>query len=784
MHKVVSLFLTFILLSQPVLAYPAMGAANPLLNLPTPQLLPPTIFGTNLTYDIHGNLIRSTDALGNTTQFTYNLMNRLIQVIYPDNSRAVRIYDPVGNLVVFIDANNQITKYSYDMANRLIEITDALGNITRYGYDTEGNRLSATDANNVNTQYLYDSLNRLRMAFDPLGRLTAFNYDPAGNLVLKVDPSGNVIQYTYDALNRLVRKQYPDSTEETFAYDARGNMLSCANLDISYNFAYNALGRLISATDSNNRALAYEYDPVGNKIRMTTPEGKSVNYNYDPLNRLASLTDIHGKATTYTYDSLGRRTKITLPNSTTASYAYDSLNRLLSLVNKTGSGSTISSYAYTYDNAGNRLTRQEPHLKTTYAYDVLYQLTQASFSRIRQDERHCDIEDGHGDDEEDSDEEEGYHFRKHEPREHIVEGYTYDAVGNRLTALKDTYTYDIANQLLTNKRYGYEYDRNGNLKKKTELSEDGTPKTYTYSYDYENRLKEVLIEGRFKTKTVTFAYDPLGRRIKKSVKTTEHRRTHSKSTTYVYDSEDIILEYLSNDTSRFGRDEVVRFTHGPGLDEPISMERRNKLYYYHFDGLGSVTELTNSRQRTVSRLDYDSFGIPRHYGTLLKNPYAYTGREYDPEIGLYYYRNRYYDPAIGRFITQDPLGMVDGPNLYTYVNNNPVNWVDPWGWCKDKEDIKRNILKDIWRSHLQWHKNLRKSFAEAGPYGQGGPYVALAGAEIISLGTTLSGAGLTAIAGGGISGVIAGGGWVIIGAEVIWIGVDVMSGYIDSLKER
>jgi RHS repeat-associated protein len=203
-------------------------------------------------------------------------------------------------------------------------------------------------------------------------------------------------------------------------------------------------------------------------------------------------------------------------------------------------------------------------------------------------------------------------------------------------------------------------------------------KSVNYNYDPLNRLASLTdIHGE----ATTFTYDPLGRRIKKSVKTTEHRRTNSKTSTYVYDSEDIILEYLSNDTSRFGRDEVVRFTHGPGLDEPISMERKNRLYYYHFDGLGSVTELTNSRQRTVSRLDYDSFGIPRHYGTLTKNPYAYTGREYDPEIGLYYYRNRYYDPRIGRFITQDPLGMVDGPNLYTYVNNNPVNWVDPWGLC-------------------------------------------------------------------------------------------------------
>ncbi len=57
----------------------------------------------------------------------------------------------------------------------------------------------------------------------------------------------------------------------------------------------------------------------------------------------------------------------------------------------------------------------------------------------------------------------------------------------------------------------------------------------------------------------------------------------------------------------------------------------------------------------------------------------FTGRELDPETGLYYYRSRYYAPQTGRFTTADPIGLFGGPNLYSYVNNNPVNWIDPWG---------------------------------------------------------------------------------------------------------
>jgi RHS repeat-associated protein len=58
---------------------------------------------------------------------------------------------------------------------------------------------------------------------------------------------------------------------------------------------------------------------------------------------------------------------------------------------------------------------------------------------------------------------------------------------------------------------------------------------------------------------------------------------------------------------------------------------------------------------------------------------AFTGREWDPETGLYYYRARYYDPKVGRFLSKDPVGFAAGPNYYTYVLDNPVNRVDPSG---------------------------------------------------------------------------------------------------------
>jgi RHS repeat-associated protein len=133
-----------------------------------------------------------------------------------------------------------------------------------------------------------------------------------------------------------------------------------------------------------------------------------------------------------------------------------------------------------------------------------------------------------------------------------------------------------------------------------------------------------------------------------------------------------------------------KFIYGPGLDEPICLvevAENNAVYYYHFDGLGSVVALSDVNSVLVERYTYDVFGRPAirdANGTEIAesafaNPYLFTGRAYDAETGLYYYRARYYDYATARFLQPDPMGYTTELNLYTYCGNGPVVRTDPLG---------------------------------------------------------------------------------------------------------
>jgi len=145
------------------------------------------------------------------------------------------------------------------------------------------------------------------------------------------------------------------------------------------------------------------------------------------------------------------------------------------------------------------------------------------------------------------------------------------------------------------------------------------------------------------------------------------------ATDNLYDGMNVIEEVDA------GGNQVARYTHNLGVDDPLSEARAGTISLYQADALGSITSLSSSMGTLSNTYTYDSFGhLTASSGTVI-NPFQYTGRDFDAETGLYYYRARYYDSSIGRFINEDPIKFAGSSDFYAYTQNRPINAKDPTG---------------------------------------------------------------------------------------------------------
>src|SRR5438309_5310835 len=139
--------------------------------------------------------------------------------------------------------------------------------------------------------------------------------------------------------------------------------------------------------------------------------------------------------------------------------------------------------------------------------------------------------------------------------------------------------------------------------------------------------------------TVSFKYDAFGRRI--------HKYSSSGTSVLAYDGDNLIEETNSSGAV------VARYSRGLNIDEPLAMLRSSTTSFYQADGLGSITSLSSGAGALALTYTFNSFGKQTASTGSLVNSFQYTGRESDPETGLYYYRARYYDPNAGRFLRED-----------------------------------------------------------------------------------------------------------------------------------
>ena len=337
-----------------------------------------------------------------------------------------------------------------------------------------------------------------------------------------------------------------------------------------------------------------------------------------------------------------------------------------------------------------------------------------------------------------------------------LESFTYDPVGNRVNSNQNgASTFNIANQLLEDADFTYQYDNNGNLTLKTPK----IPGPFTsYEYDAENKLVRVVTNGT----TANYKYDGLGRRVEKEV-----TNVGTTVTRYIYDNEDILLELDGSNNI------TARYTHGPGIDEPLVLEKAGASFFYHADGLGSITEITDSSGVLKQQYAYSSFGkIESQLDANFIQPYTFTSREFDPETGLYHYRRRTYNPHTGTFPQEDPIGFAGGNiNLYSYVRNNPVGHRDPFG-LQATDSGTCGVPNPNAPTNPEPQKPQPQSCFNNNPRGSYGillGFTAAAAAEAIHVGELLIHGGLVAAATGGPVGIA-------VGIPVAVLGVGIAAG--------
>jgi RHS repeat-associated protein len=256
--------------------------------------------------------------------------------------------------------------------------------------------------------------------------------------------------------------------------------------------------------------------------------------------------------------------------------------------------------------------------------------------------------------------------------------YAYDAVGNRTYETTDTgnttYTYTLNTNKLASamgeKTFNFSYDNNGN----TTIENNKQ-----YIYDFNQRLTRVTEDGITKNE---YVYNGKGQRVKKWVS------NGNQCTIFHYDQNGLLIaESTSTGTI------TAEYVYING--QPLAKIENNNVYYYHNDHLGTPMLMTNSSGNIVWQGEFKPFGEPVSVTSSITNNLRFPGQYYESETGLHRNYFRDYMPELGRYIEADPIGLDGGINMYVYVGNNPVNFVDPMGLCpkNNKQQCIQNFLK-------------------------------------------------------------------------------------------
>lgn len=658
------------------------------------------ITGRSVTYDAFGRTTSSTDARTGTV--TYNG--------YREN----------GGLISMTDAGSRTTSYSYDKMGRTVQVdapdtvdsnSNTLSNITYTSYYPTG-QVKATWGDQTYARFnVYDSLNRLvelrtyqnlAHGTEPTSATTGYAstgwiYDGQRGWLVEKNYDGETDNgttdpdYSYTAAGRLLTRTWERGVTTTYSYEngmLAGTDYSDSTPDVTYTYdTYGRVATVTQGTGATQNVHTYGYD-------ATTLQLDSETVSYDNGSHVRTL-DRH-------YDSLLRPAGYELKNGTTAetasSYGYDAAGRLYQvgtsyplpaspeftygyLAESGGMVETVTGPAHTvtntYESDRNVLAQKKNEDKSgtpvtvshfTYAVNALGQRTSqttagsafsSSFVRsFGYDAKGQAVKDDHS------------------VTDAFDRAYGFDGIGNRTSATEDTttvnYSANSKNQYSTIGSDNYVHDADGNL------IQDVLNK---YVYDAENRLVEVT--DLDDVALGMYEYDYLSRRIKRT-KTVGGTATWL----YVYDGWNPLVEYTQgtyainvNKRYTWGKDLSGGMQGAGGVGGLLSLSFGGNTYYPTYDGNGNVSEYLNSSGSVVAHYEYDAFGK-----TVVANGsmhtlfgHRFSTKRLNSETGHYYYGYRYYAPETGRWINRDPIEEDGGYNLYGFVDNNGVSYIDILG---------------------------------------------------------------------------------------------------------
>lgn len=525
-----------------------------------PDKLIETFALATYAYEANGNMIRQTNAVGDSMYFEYE-GNLMVKETWRDGMNWFFRYDgkKIGARCIHTWGDGNIYNHKLTFLDGLTKVENSLGHVTEY-YHKDGLVYKQIDPNGAEQQWLYDKDNQLLSKTDPMGNAHLYSYDDFGNRTQVIDPNGAIIETEY-----YLRSNLPHLPVE--AKDANGGI---------WKWKYDEQGNVIERINPMGASSTMAYND-GLLRTITDALGNATHLWYDGQYNIKEVSDEQGNQTYYKYDRLGRCTKITNPKEALQTRAFDLIGRAIKVDDFDGNHIQLD-----YDGIDNLVWYKDTQQEVAYSYRGLWKLTR------RTDQRGTTY----------------YQYNTEEQLTQIIneKGELY------------TFTLDEAGIVLQEQSFDdgikkYDRDLAGRVVQLTKAS----GKKVHYGYDNASRITEIKYA---EDDVHTFEYNPAGQLLKAINNDAEVAFT--RNTLGLITTEEVNKHSIQNEYSALGRRTKLQSSLGADINYKhdsfgnlanLSAKHNDTQWEadYNYDRLGFELERHLPGQVTQS-FDYDAIG--------------------------------------------------------------------------------------------------------------------------------------------------------------------------------